>query len=166
MSASKIHWQTAAMWVCFSCSSIAFQPDLKEPPSFRMRSYIDYNNSKMDIVSRSQQLCPNKEVLWPWLPCLHRKTTSQGNFPSDSLGIQPWSQCLKLRADAWWSGREKGDHEERTWALVLLGILSVSVSEHRGALPYPKLAARLLCAALQEEMRGIKMVSLLDNHYR
>lgn len=34
------------------------------------------------------------------------------------------------------------------------------------ALPYPKLAARLLCAALQDEMRGIKMVSLLDNHYR
>lgn len=106
VSASKIHGQTSAMWVCFSCSSTALQPDLKEPPSFRMRSFIDYNNSKMDVVGGSQQLCPNKEVLWPWLPCLNRRTTSQGNFPSNSLS-------MKHETNVWNYRLKHDDQEER-----------------------------------------------------
>lgn len=39
VSVGKPHLQTAAIWASFSCPVIDLQPDLKEPPSFKVRSY-------------------------------------------------------------------------------------------------------------------------------
>lgn len=136
------------MWVCLSCFSIALQPDLKEPLSFRMRSFIDYNNSRMDAVSGSQQLCPKEEVLWLWLPCSYRKITSQGNYPSNSLSMQH-------ETNVWNYGLKHGDQEERRgitrsvhglWFYVASCQLRSLNTKKKSS---QKSATRLLCAALQ-----------------
>ena len=39
VAVGKAHLQTAAIWASFPCPVIDLQPDLKELPSFEMRSY-------------------------------------------------------------------------------------------------------------------------------